>query len=108
MSLDTASRPIKVAARPFLGSTAGFSTTDDWRPLFASYSVIALVANSDEHRLGLVRGDDIDALRASLPSDTLFVFFNKVYKVLYKPFNGNALLAVRSGTGGPNILSRRG
>ena len=100
MSLDTASRPIKVAARPFLGSTAGFSTKDDWRPLFASYSVIALVANSDEI--------DIDALRASLPEDTLFVFFNKVYKVLDKPFDGNALLAVRSGTGGPNILSRRG
>jgi hypothetical protein len=86
-----------MAARPFPGTTAGFSTEDDWRSLFASYSVIALVANSEEV--------DIDALRASLPGDALFVFFNKVYKILDRPFDGNALLAIRSGTGGPNILS---
>ncbi len=34
------------------------------------------------------------------------MFFNKVYKVLDGPFDGHSLLAVRSGTGGPNILSR--
>lgn len=86
-----------MAARRFAGTTAGFSTKDDWRSLFASYSVIALVANSEEV--------DIDALCASLPGDALFVFFNKVYKILDRPFDGNALLAIRSGTGGPNILS---
>jgi len=89
---------VEAAANPFVGSTAGFATKDDWRPLFASYSVIVLVANSDEV--------DIDALCASLPADTLFVFFNKVYKVLDRPFHGNALLVIRSGTGGPNILTR--
>jgi hypothetical protein len=96
--LESGLRPIEAAAKPFAGTTAGFSTRDDWRSLFASYPVIALVANSDEV--------DIDALRASLRGDTLFVFFNKVYKVLDRPFDGNSLLAVRSGTGGPNILTR--
>ena len=72
MPLNSALRPTEVAARPFAGTSAGFSTGGEWRPLFASYPVIALVANSDEV--------DIDELRASLPSDTLFVFFNKVYQ----------------------------
>jgi hypothetical protein len=91
-------RPIEAAAKPFAGRTAGLSTREEWRSLFASYPVIALVANSEEV--------DIDALRANLPGDTLFVFFNKVYKILDRPFYGNSLLAVRSGTGGPNILTR--
>jgi hypothetical protein len=94
MALD---RPVETA-KPFGGATAGLSTTDDWRSLFASYSTIVLVANSDEV--------NIEALRASLPSDALFVFFNKVYKVLKRPFDGNALLAVRSGTTGVKIVNR--
>jgi hypothetical protein len=98
MSLDSASHPIETAARSFTGTTAGLSTANDWRPLFASYSTIVLVANSDDV--------DIGALRANLPEDTLFVFFNKVYKVLDRLFDGNVLLAVRSGTGGPNIVAR--
>ena len=98
MPQDSAYRPIETVARPFAGTTAGRSSKDDWRPLFASYSEIVLVANSDEV--------DIDALRASLPGDALFVFFNKVYKVLDRPFDGNVLLAVRSGRGGPHIVSR--
>src|SRR4051812_25018666 len=98
MPLDPASHPAETAALPFAGTTANFSTADDWRRLFASYSAIVLVANSDSV--------DIDSLRASMPEDALFVFFNKVYKVLDRPFNGNALLAVRSGRGGPHIVSR--
>ena len=98
MPQDSAYRPIETVARPFAGTTAGRSSKDDWRPLFASYSEIVLVANSDEV--------DIEALRASLPGDALFVFFNKVYKVLDRPFDGNVLLAVRSGRGGPHIVSR--
>ena len=60
--------------------------------------MIALVANSDEV--------DVDALRASLPSDALFVFFNQVFKVLDRPFDGNSLLAVRSGGHGVKIVRR--
>ncbi|MDW6024610.1 3-deoxy-manno-octulosonate cytidylyltransferase [Mesorhizobium sp. BAC0120] len=86
------------AAKPSAGATAGLSTTEDWRSFFASYSTIVLVANSDEV--------DIEALRAALPRDALFVFFNKVYKVLKRPFDGHALLAVRSGTAGVKILNR--
>src|SRR5262249_12763067 len=86
------------SARSFSGTTSGLSTTADWRSFFAPYSTIVLVANSDEV--------DIESLRASLPGDALFVFFNKVYKVLKRPFDGNALLAVRSGTAGVKIVNR--
>src|SRR4029450_10382910 len=41
-----------------------------------------------------------------MPEDALFVFFNRVFKVLKRPFDGNALLVARSGTGGPNFLRR--
>ena len=41
-----------------------------------------------------------------MPADALFVFFNRVYKVLNRPFDGNALLVARSGLGGPNIVRR--
>ena len=50
---------------------------------------------------------DIDALRASLPKDALFVFFNSVFKVLDRPFDGHALLVARSGAAGANIVRRR-
>jgi hypothetical protein len=99
MPLHHALHPAEAAARPFAGTSDGRSTADDWRPLFASYSAIVLVANSDSV--------DIDALRASLPEDALFVFFNRVFKVLDRPFDGNALLVARSGSGGANIVRRR-
>jgi hypothetical protein len=85
------------AAR-FAGTTAGLSTADDWRSLFASFPAIVLVANSDSV--------DIVALRASLPKEALFVFFNSVFKVLDRPFDGNALLVARSDAGGANIVRR--
>ena len=99
MPLHPAVHPAETAARPFAGTSAGLSTADDWRTLLASYPAIVLVANSD--------GVDIDALRASLPGDALFVFFNRVYKVLDRPFDGNALLVVRSTVGGPNLVVHR-
>src|SRR3954463_4837873 len=74
-------------AKPFSGTAANRETREDRRPPFAAFSTIALVANSEEV--------DIAALRKELPDDTLFVFFNKVYKVLDRPFDGHALLAVR-------------
>jgi hypothetical protein len=82
----------------FARTSDGLSTAGDWRSLFASYPAIVLVANSDSV--------DIDALRASLPQDALFVFFNSVFKVLDRPFDGNALLVARSDAGGANIVRR--
>jgi hypothetical protein len=98
MSDRGAGAPPAATARPFAGRSAGLSTDDDWRSVFASFPVIALVANSAEV--------DVDALRAGLPSDALFVFFNQVFKVLDRPFDGNSLLAVRSGGYGVKIVRR--
>jgi hypothetical protein len=79
--------------------TTGLLASEDWRPLFSAYSTIVLVANS-----GNV---DVNALRAKLPVDTLFVFFNKVFRVLERPFDGNSLLVARSGLAGADIVYRR-
>lgn len=70
-----------------------------WREVFAPYPAIVLVANSD--------AVEIDALRRRYGEDALFVFFNKVYKVLETPFDGAALLVARSGPAGANIVYRR-
>jgi hypothetical protein len=99
MSLYPSLNPSETTARLFAGTSAGLTTADDWRTLFAPYSAIVLVANSDSV--------DIDALRASLPGEALFVFFNRVYKVLDRVFDGNTLLVVRSTVGGPNLVVRR-
>ncbi len=51
------------------------------RSILAAFSHIVLVANSD--------AVDIQAAcQAQFPSSALFVFFNKVYKVLDRPFHG--------------------
>ncbi|MGA1803024.1 3-deoxy-manno-octulosonate cytidylyltransferase [Rhizobium sp. HT1-10] len=84
---------------PVAGAVAGISHTDEWRALFARYAQIVLVANSDSV--------DIAGLRAQYPVDTLFVFFNKVYKVLDAPFPGDALLISRGSAKGANIVYRR-
>ncbi|KQT83575.1 hypothetical protein ASG48_12445 [Aurantimonas sp. Leaf443] len=47
------------------------------------------------------------ALSAGHGADTLFVFFNKVYKVLDAPFERPALLLARSSAAGANIVYRR-
>ncbi|AGT11325.1 hypothetical protein [Paracoccus aminophilus] len=70
-----------------------------WREYFAPYTDIVLIANSDEV--------DIHALDAQFGPDTLFVFFNKVYKVLDFTFRRPALLVSRSGMLGANIVHRR-
>lgn len=70
-----------------------------WREVFAAYPVIVLIANSDAVEIG--------ALRRDYGEDALFVFFNKVYKVLDAPFDGPALLVARSGPAGANIVYRR-
>lgn len=80
-------------------STAGLASAEDWRALLSRFSHIVLVANSEAVNL--------PELRRDMPETALFVFFNKVYKVLSEPFSGNALLVARSGTMGANIVHRR-
>ncbi|MTH78037.1 3-deoxy-manno-octulosonate cytidylyltransferase [Paracoccus aestuariivivens] len=75
------------------------ASSDEWRRLFAGYSNIVLVANSDDV--------DLAGLERTYPDDTLFIFFNKVYKVLDTQFRRPALLVSRSGMMGANIVHRR-
>ena len=83
----------------------GFPLSDEangaarWAAFFRGFGTIVLVANSDAVR--------IDALRSRYGEDTLFVFFNKVYKVLDRAFDGPSLLVARSGPAGANIVYRR-
>ena len=71
----------------------------DWVEFFSRYAQIVLVANSDEV--------DIALLEQRFPDRALFIFFNKVYKVLDSEFRRPALLASRSGMMGANIVHRR-
>ncbi|MBB3951286.1 3-deoxy-manno-octulosonate cytidylyltransferase [Aureimonas jatrophae] len=75
----------------------GASQGDAWRELLSRYQRIVLVANSDAVAPAMLTPDD----------DTLFVFFNKVYKVLAEPFAGHTLLIARSSPAGANIVYRR-
>src|SRR5580765_5861341 len=84
---------------PVAGAPSGLTAPQAWRAIFAAFSHIVLVANSDEVR--------IDELQDAFPENALFVFFNKVYKVLDRPFTGNALLISRGGPRGANIVYRR-
>jgi hypothetical protein len=70
-----------------------------WAAFFADYADIVLVANSDDV--------DMAALVSRFGPGALFVFFNKVYKVLDAPFAGAALLVARSSAAGANIVYRR-
>ena len=71
---------------------------EDWPRFFAAYSHIVLVANSDKV--------DAASLAQDFPPDTLFVFFNKVYKVLSQTFGGRSLLICRGQPRGANIVYR--
>lgn len=70
-----------------------------WSAFFGAYDDIVLVANSD--------AVDIAALTVQFGEKTLFVFFNKVYKVLDQPFVRPSLLVARSSEAGANIVYRR-
>lgn len=74
-------------------------SAEEWRSFFAPYTDIVLVANNDEV--------DAEELASTFPETTLFIFFNKVYKVLRAPFRRPAVLACRSGTMGANVVHRR-
>lgn len=84
---------------PAAGVVAGVTDAQDWRTIFAAFSHIVLVANSD--------AVDIAGLQKQYPTGTLFVFFNKVYKVLNGPFPEHALLISRGSPKGANIVYRR-
>ncbi|MBB3914069.1 3-deoxy-manno-octulosonate cytidylyltransferase [Rhizobium fabae] len=86
-------------AIPSNTQTFNFLTPDAWKALLSRYSHIVLVANSE--------AVDFERLRSELPETALYVFFNKVYKVLDEPFVGNAVLVARSGVMGANIVHRR-
>ena len=88
-----------VSSLPAAGAVAGLSDGNDWRAIFAAFSQIVLVANSD--------AVDIAGLQRQYPTGTLFVFFNKVYKVLDAPFPEHALLISRGSPRGANIVYRR-
>ncbi|MGY5777231.1 MULTISPECIES: 3-deoxy-manno-octulosonate cytidylyltransferase [Rhizobium] len=66
--------------------------------MLMGFSHIVLVANSD--------AVDIASLQAQFPQTALFVFFNKVYKVLDRPFHGHSLLISRGQPRGANIVYR--
>ncbi len=83
---------------PAAGSAAGLADAGEWREVLAAFSHIVLVANSD--------AVDIASLQAQFPQTALFVFFNKVYKVLDRPFHGHSLLISRGQPRGANIVYR--
>ncbi|RAX41416.1 3-deoxy-manno-octulosonate cytidylyltransferase [Rhizobium tropici] len=83
---------------PAAGSAAGLNSADEWRTILAGFSHIVLVANSD--------AVDIAGLQAQFPETALFVFFNKVYKVLDRPFHRHSLLISRGQPRGANIVYR--
>lgn len=80
-------------------TTASIQAFADWQALLGRFTHIVLVANSEEA--------NVDRLRRELPQTALFVFFNKVYKILDKPFDRPSLLVARSGSVGANIVYRK-
>ena len=98
--MNTGVPPVSVeAARlPRPGAVSGLSESSNWREILAPYSHIVLVANS-----GAL---DVVDLQPQYPATTLFVFFNRVYKSLDRPFEGHALLVSRAQPKGANIVYR--
>ena len=77
--------------------------TDDpaataWHEWVAAHPRIVLVANSGS--------TDVDALMRE-PPGTLFVFFNRAFKVLDRPFARRAVLCVGCTPSGPNLVYKR-
>jgi hypothetical protein len=96
--LDQRTPGVSNIGLPAAASAAGLSSADEWRTTFTGFSHIVLVANSD--------AVDIASLQAQFPQTALFVFFNKVYKVLDRPFHGHSLLISRGQPRGANIVYR--
>lgn len=98
MSLEA--RPVsgQATSLPRAGAVSGLSESSNWAEILAPYSHIVLVANS-----GTL---DLADLQQRYPVTTLFVFFNKVYKTLDRPFEGHAVLVSRAQPKGANIVYR--
>ncbi|KQS64087.1 3-deoxy-manno-octulosonate cytidylyltransferase [Rhizobium sp. Leaf371] len=79
-------------------TTSGLVTEQDWRAFFSRFPQVVLVANSEQV--------DVAALKRAYPDDSLFIFFNKAYKVLQKPFAGQSMLVSRAQPRGANIVYR--
>ena len=58
---------------------------------------MVLVANSGAVTRGMLE---------AMPDDTLFVFFNRVFKILDGPFDRPSLLVTRCSIAGPNLVHR--
>lgn len=84
---------------PASGTTENLTTAEQWCALFSRYSHVILVANSDQV--------NVKELQAEYPRTALFVFFNKVYKILDEQFSGHSLLISRAQPGGANIVYRQ-
>ncbi|GCA52214.1 hypothetical protein KGO5_04679 [Sinorhizobium sp. KGO-5] len=83
---------------PASGATENLATPEQWRALFSRFSHVVLVANSDEV--------SVKELQEEYPETALFVFFNKIYKILDEQFSGNSLLISRAQPRGANIVYR--
>ncbi|QRM56241.1 3-deoxy-manno-octulosonate cytidylyltransferase [Sinorhizobium sp. BG8] len=94
-AIDRRESPAEGFDRP---TTAGRRTSEEWVQFFSAFSHIVLVANSD--------ANEISTLRTTYPDTALFVFFNKVDKVLSEPFHGNTLLITRSNQAGSELVYR--
>ena len=79
-------------------TAAGRRSGADWQAFFSSFSHIVLVANSEEQK--------VEDIRAEYPPTALFVFFNKIDRVLKAPFSGNSLLVTRSNQAGSELVYR--
>ena len=71
---------------------------NQWNELLDGRSRVVLVANSED-----VSRERLNAFA----DDTLFVFFNRVFKVLDTPFGRPAVLVSRCSPAGPNLVHRR-
>lgn len=74
-------------------------STEEWINLVRGYDAVALIGNSE--------GVDIDAIVATLPRNTLYVFFTGCAKVLSGPFSGDVVLCHRMLEDGRSFLKSR-
>lgn len=83
---------------PLAFTTSGLTSEQAWKAFFSRFPHVILVANSEQV--------DVAALQRAYPADSLFVFFNKAYKVLQHPFAGHCVLVSRAQPRGANIVYR--